>query len=61
VGMKELETQLQELLYKGMIRPSVSPWGTPVLFVRKKDINTRLCVEPRELYEFDMENRRPCK
>ena len=36
VELKELATQLQELLDKGMIRPSVSPWGAPVLFVKKK-------------------------
>ena len=35
--LKELKAQLQELLDKGFIRPSVSPWGAPVLFVKKKD------------------------
>ncbi|XP_074337615.1 uncharacterized protein LOC141674810 [Apium graveolens] len=42
--MKELATQLQELLDKGIIRPSVSPWGAPVLFVKKKDGSMRLCI-----------------
>ncbi|KAL8147950.1 hypothetical protein AgCh_005326 [Apium graveolens] len=43
--MKELATQLQELLDKGMIRPSVSPWRAPVLFVKKKDGSMRLCID----------------
>ena len=47
-AMKELKTQLQELLDKGFIRPSVSPWGAPVLFVKKKDGSMRLCVDYRE-------------
>ncbi|KAL8155372.1 hypothetical protein AgCh_000671 [Apium graveolens] len=42
VEMKELATQLQDLLEKGVIRPSLSPWGTPVLFVKKKDGSMRL-------------------
>ena len=42
--MKELKIQLQELLDKGFIRPSVSPWGAPVLFVKKKDGSMRLCL-----------------
>nr|GFD55503.1 putative reverse transcriptase domain-containing protein [Tanacetum cinerariifolium] len=37
VELKELKDQLQELLERGFIRPSVSPWGVPVLFVKKKD------------------------
>ena len=40
--MEELKSQLEELLDKGYVRPSVSPWGTPVLFVRKKDGSLRL-------------------
>ena len=47
--MKELREQLQELLDKGYIRPSVSPWGAPVLFVKKKDGSLRLCIDYREL------------
>ena len=47
--MKELATQLQDLLDKGMIRPSTSPWGAPVLFVKKKDGSMRLCIDYREL------------
>ena len=41
--LKELKTQLQELLDKGFIRPSVSPWGVPVLFVKKKDGTLQMC------------------
>ncbi|GAB2294877.1 hypothetical protein Dimus_038321 [Dionaea muscipula] len=43
--LKELHTQLKELLEKGFIRPSVSPWGAPVLFVKKKDGTMRLAEE----------------
>ena len=41
----ELKVQLQDLLEKGFIRPSISPWGAPVLFVRKKDGPIRLCID----------------
>ncbi|KAG8477742.1 hypothetical protein CXB51_027589 [Gossypium anomalum] len=47
--LKELKTQLQELLDKGFIRPSMSPWGAPVLFVKKKDGPLRLCMDYRQL------------
>ena len=47
--LKELKLQLQELLEKGFIHPSVSPWGAPVLFVKKKDGTLRLCVDYRQL------------
>ena len=45
--MLELKMQLQELLEKKYIRPSVSPWGAPVLFVKKKDGTLRLCIDYR--------------
>ena len=45
--LKELKTQLQELLDKGFIQPSVSPWGAPVLFVKKKDGTLRMCIDYR--------------
>ena len=45
--LKELKLQLQELLEKGFIRPSVSPWGAPVLFVKKKNGTLRLCIDYR--------------
>jgi hypothetical protein len=43
--LKELKMQLEELLNKGYICPSVSPWGKPVLFVKKKDGTLRLCID----------------
>ena len=43
--LKELKEQLQDLLSKGFIRPSVSPWDTTVLFVKKKDGSTRMCID----------------
>ena len=49
--LRELKAQLEELLSKGFIRPSISPWGAPVLFVKKKIINKdgslRLCIDYR--------------
>ena len=55
----ELKVQLQELLDKGYIRPSVSPWGAPVLFVKKKDGTFRLCVDYRELNRATVKNKYP--
>nr|GEZ43448.1 retrotransposon protein, putative, Ty3-gypsy subclass [Tanacetum cinerariifolium] len=49
IELKELKEQLQELLDLGFIRPSVSPWGAPILFVKKKDGSIRLCIDYREL------------
>ena len=47
--LKELKGQLQEFLDKDFIRPSTSPWGAPVLFVKRKDGTLRLCIDYREL------------
>ncbi|KAJ4974497.1 hypothetical protein NE237_007671 [Protea cynaroides] len=57
--LKELKTQMQELLDKGFIRPSISPWGAPVLFVKKKDGSVRLCMDYRELNKLTIKNRYP--
>ncbi|KAL0561349.1 hypothetical protein IC582_001774 [Cucumis melo] len=57
--LKELKVQLQELLDKGFIRPSVSPWGAPVLFVKKKDGSMRLCIDYRKLNKVTVKNRYP--
>ncbi|GJZ35607.1 putative reverse transcriptase domain-containing protein [Tanacetum coccineum] len=55
--MEELSTQLQELSDKGFIRPSSSPWGAPVLFVKKKDNSFRMCSDYRELNKLTIDLR----
>ncbi|GKC79693.1 reverse transcriptase domain-containing protein [Tanacetum coccineum] len=52
-GMKELSNQLQELSDNGFIRPSSSPWGAPVLFVKKKDGSFRMCIDYKELINLN--------
>jgi hypothetical protein len=57
--LAEIKTQLQELLDKGFIRMSSSPWGCPALFVKKKDGSLRLCVDYRLLNAVTIENKYP--
>ncbi|GJR26712.1 putative reverse transcriptase domain-containing protein [Tanacetum coccineum] len=57
--MQELSNQLQELAERGFIRPSTSPWGAPVLFVKKKDGSFGMCIDYRELNKLTIKNRYP--
>jgi hypothetical protein len=57
--LPELKEQLQELLDKGYIRPSASPWGAPVIFVPKKDGTQRMCMDYRSLNEVTIKNMYP--
>ncbi|GKF97189.1 putative reverse transcriptase domain-containing protein, partial [Tanacetum coccineum] len=57
--MKELSDQLQELIDKGFIRLSSSPWGALVLFVKKKDGSFWMCIDYRELNKLTVKNRYP--
>nr|GFC40096.1 putative reverse transcriptase domain-containing protein [Tanacetum cinerariifolium] len=57
--MKELSDQLKELVDKGFIRPSSSPWGAPVLFVKKKDGSFWMCIDYQELKKLTVKNQYP--
>src|SRR3954463_3136943 len=57
--LNELKSQLEDLLEKKFIRPSVSPWGAPVLLVKKKEDSMRLCVDYRQLNKVTIKNRYP--
>jgi hypothetical protein len=57
--LAELKKQLQELLDKGFIRPSTSPWGCPALFVKKKDESLRLCIDYCPLNAVTIKNKYP--
>jgi hypothetical protein len=57
--LKELNSQLEELIQKHFIRPSVSPWGAPVLLAKKKDGSIRLCVDYRRLNKVIIKNKYP--
>ena len=55
--LNELKSQLKELIDKNYIRTIVSPWGAPVLFVKKKDETLRLCIDYRQLNKMTIKNR----
>jgi len=57
--LAELKNQLKELLDKGFIRPSLSEWGCPALFVKKKDQSLRMCVDYRPLNAVTIKNKYP--
>ena len=57
IELQELKVQIQELLGKGFIRPSISPWGAPVLFAKKKDKTLQLCIDYRQLNRATIKNR----
>ena len=57
--LTELKIQLEELQSRGFIRPSVSPWGAPALFVKKKDGSLRMCIDYRKLNRVTVKNRYP--
>jgi hypothetical protein len=57
--LTQLKIHLQELLDKEYIRPSVSPWGAPVLFVKKKDNTLRLSIDYRQLNKMTIKNKYP--
>jgi hypothetical protein len=54
-----IKIQLHELLDKGYIRPTLSPWGAPMLFVKKKDGNIWLCIDYRQLNKMTIKNKYP--
>lgn len=59
IEQEELKKQLAELMEKGFVRPSTSPWGSPVLFVKKKDGLMRMCIDYRELNKVTIKNKYP--
>jgi hypothetical protein len=59
LDLNELQMQLEEILKKGYIHPSVSPWGAPVLFVKKNDGALRLCIDFRQLKKVIVKNTYP--
>ncbi|KAH0784217.1 hypothetical protein KY290_003815 [Solanum tuberosum] len=57
--LKELKEKLKDLLDKGFIRPSISPWGAPMLFVKKKEGSLRMCIDYRQLNKVTINNKYP--
>jgi hypothetical protein len=58
-ALVKLKLQLMEMMDKGYIRPSVSPWGAPVLFVKKKDGTLRLCIDYIKLNKTTIKKKYP--
>ena len=59
VELAEVKAQVQDLLSKQFVRPSASPWGAPVLLVKKKDGSMRMCVDYRQLNKVTIKNKYP--
>ena len=57
--LKELKVQIEEMVNKGFVRPSTSPWGAPVSFVKKNDGSMRFCIDYRELNKVTIRNQSP--
>ena len=57
--LKELKSKLQELMDKGFIGPNVSPWGTHVLFMKKKDDTLQMCIDYRKINKVTVKNKYP--
>ena len=57
IELTEIKSQLQELIDKKYIQPSVSPWGAPILFVKKKDGTLNLCIDYQQLNKMTIKNR----
>jgi len=57
--LKELKERVKDLLDKGFIRHSISPWGAPVLFVKKKNGSLRMCIDYRQLTKVTIKNKYP--
>jgi hypothetical protein len=59
IELVELKKQIDELLEKGYIRPSTSPWAAPLLFVEKKDGTNKMCIDYRSLHEVTIKKKYP--
>ena len=59
IELKELKSQLQELLDKGFMQPSVSPWGAPILFLKKKDGTLWMCIDYRQINKVALKKKYP--